>query len=242
MRALVTRPREDAVGISAALEARGFGVQVEPLLDINIHIGAPLPLAGVQGILATSANGIRALAANLGSRDLPVWAVGDATARCARELGFIQVQSAGGDVNALATLVATRCDRSQGAFLHAAGNALAGDLAGQLSGAGFEIRRHVLYDARTAEAFSPALIEAFDRGDLAMALFFSPRTAATFATLARAAGREAACGRITAFALSPAVAQELTALPWRKVVTAQRPEQASLLAAIDAMAATEGMK
>ncbi|HLN23341.1 MAG TPA: uroporphyrinogen-III synthase [Patescibacteria group bacterium] len=233
-RALVTRPREDSEGIARALAGRGYEVQVEPLLEIVPRSGVALVLTGVQGILATSANGVRALAVNLAGRDLPVWAVGDATARTARELGFHHVETARGDVGSLVALVATRCDRSQGALLHAAGSAVAGDLAGQLSGAGFEVRREVLYEARTATALSPALCQALDQNELEVALFFSPRTAATFATLTRAAGRETGCAGLAAYALSPAVARELAALPWRSVITAARPEQESMLAAIDA--------
>ncbi len=232
-RALVTRPREDAEGISRALESRGFAVQIEPLLDIVIERGLSLPLTGVQGILATSANGVRALAANLDDRGLPLWAVGDATAACARELGFRQVESAGGNVEMLADLVARRVDPSGGALLHAAASKLAGDLSGRLGALGFEVRRAVLYEARVATALSPSLIASLDQEDIDLALFFSPRTAATFVTLVEAANRPAACRPIAAYALSKAVAGELAALPWRVMCTAARPDQEALLAAID---------
>ena len=192
-RALVTRPREDALGIAQALAARGVQVQLEPLLEIRPRQGVALPLAGVQGILATSANGVRALAANLDRRTLPLWAVGDATARCAVELGFSRVESAGGDVESLAGLVARRVDPRQGALLHAAGTAVAGDLAGRLAAHGIEVRRVVLYDALAATALSPALIALLEAACLDLALFFSPRSAATFATLAGAGASAIPC-------------------------------------------------
>jgi uroporphyrinogen-III synthase len=231
--ALVTRPQEDAAGITSALTARGFAVAVEPMLEIVIRRGVALPLDGVQGILATSANGVRALAANLEGRDLPVWAVGDATAACARSLGFTQVESAGGDVDTLAALVAGRVDPAKGALLHAAGSAVAGDLAGRLGSQGFTIRREVLYQAQTAQVASPALLDLLAGERLDLALFFSPRTASTFATLTRRAERAERCRTITAYALSPAVAEALAALPWRAIHAAPRPEQDSLLAVID---------
>jgi uroporphyrinogen-III synthase len=233
-RALVTRPREDAEGITRALESRGFAVQLEPLLDIVLHRDVALPLNRVQGFLATSANGVRALAANSPRRDMPLWAVGTATADCARSLGFRSVENGGGDVVRLAELVARRLDPRQGALLHVAGSKVAGDLSGALARQGFEVRRVVLYEARTAEAFSPALLAALDGEALDLALFFSPRTAATFATLAQAAERGECCRAITAYALSPAVAEQLAVLPWRAVHIAGNPDQAALLAVIDA--------
>lgn len=234
MRALVTRPREDAEAISRALESRGFEVRLEPLLDILIYRAIALPLDGVQGILATSANGVRALAANNAPPDLPLWAVGAATAACARSLGFQTVESAGGDVVRLAELVAGRVDPAKGALLHAAGSTVAGDLSEMLGRHGFLVRRTVLYEARTAEALSPSLLAAMSAQELDLALFFSPRTAATFARLAIAADVADACRTIDAGALSEAVVDQLAALPWRRTFIAATPDQTALLAAIDA--------
>jgi len=240
MRALVTRPREDAESVAGELRRRGLDVMVEPLLDIVPVAGAAVDAAGLQGILATSANGIRALARVLADRDLPVWAVGDASARVARDLGYRRVESAGGDVDTLAALVAGRVDPAAGTLLHAAGGTVAGDLAGRLGGAGFQVRRVALYEARAAARLSAELAQALNAGGVDLALFFSPRTAATFATLVAADGLAARCGRVAAYALSPAVAGKLAALSWRSVTTAAAPTQAALLAALDHDLARQG--
>lgn len=231
--ALVTRPRDDAGPLAAELEGRGLAVTVEPLLDIVPVDGVEIPTQGVQGILATSANGVRSLAAAFADRSLPVWAVGDASARVARQLGYERVESAGGDVDDLVALVKARCTPEQGAFLHAAGSVTAGDLSGQLAAAGFQVRRLVLYQAVTAEALSPDLIAALDRGGIHLALFFSPRTAATFARLVLAAGKGETLSGLTAYALSPAVQRELSVLSWAAIRVAETPTQAALLAALD---------
>ncbi len=68
-----------------------------PLLSVRFHDGPPLALDGAQAILATSANGVRALARRSRARDLPVFAVGPQTAEAAREAGFANVKSADGD-------------------------------------------------------------------------------------------------------------------------------------------------
>ena len=233
MRALVTRPREDSEAVAAALAARGLDVMIEPLLDIAPVAGASVAAEGAQGILVTSANGIRALARLHSGRHLPVWAVGDASARVARELGFARVESAGGDVETLATLVASKLDPEAGALLHAAGSVTAGDLSGRLSALGFEVRRQVLYQAVTATAFSPELERALRGRTIDLALFFSPRTARTFATLIGQAGLGESLGSIAAYCLSDNVSVALASLPWRMCRRAAQPTQAALLAAID---------
>ncbi|HTH15283.1 MAG TPA: uroporphyrinogen-III synthase [Magnetospirillum sp.] len=229
---LLTRPREDSESVARELDARGLSVAIEPLLDI-VPVEAEVDAEGVQGILATSANGVRALARVLADRSLPVWAVGDASARTARELGYTQVESASGDVDALADLVKSRCKPEDGAFLHAAGSVTAGDLSGRLAEAGFTVRRMVLYEARTATELSPDLMAKVKAGGIDAVLFFSPRTAATFVTLATQANLAEATGRIAAYALSPAVATALGALSWARLRTAAAPTQAALLAALD---------
>lgn len=231
--ALVTRPREDSEGVAAELAARGLDVMIEPLLEIRPVEGVGIDTVGIQGILATSANGVRALARALPGRDLPVWAVGDASARVARDLGYAHVESAGGDVGTLAGLVAERCDPARGGFLHAAGSVVAGDLSGLLADKGFSVRRLVLYQAVTATEVSRPLMTALRSRGVDFALFFSPRTAATFASLVAAAGLGETCSGIIAFALSPAVQRELSILPWRSVRAAAAPTQAALLAALD---------
>jgi uroporphyrinogen-III synthase len=176
-------------------------------------------------LIATSANGLRAFAAISERRDLPVIAVGDATASVARAAGFDQVESAGGGVAALARHVAATRRPTEGALLHLAGRDTAGDLPGAL--AGFTLRRVVLYEARAATVLSAALRAAL--ADLQGALFFSPRSAATFVTLLRGADLSGSVSAMTAYCLSRAVADEASPLRWRAVAVAARPDQAALL-------------
>ncbi len=231
--ALVTRPLADSQGLAEALEARGFSALVEPMLAIRFLDSAPPDRHAYQAVLATSANGVRALARLVTWRDLPVWAVGDASAREADKLGFVTVQSAAGDVASLADLVSEQADPTKGPLLHVAASRLAGDLAGALASRGFSVEKAVLYEAEPAEDLSPALIAALAEGCLDVALFFSPRTAATFARLVKKADLGESLRRIKALALSTAVAESLAPLPWRGVEVAERPDQTALLARLD---------
>ena len=232
MRVLITRPRDDAERLVQALGPMGIEPLLEPLFRID-HTGGPkLDLDGVQALLVTSANGVRAFAARDGRRDLTVYAVGDASARAAAEVGFADVESASGDVEDLARLVRRRLDPAQGAIYHAAGTRMAGDLAGMVEEAGFTYRRAVLYEARAADELSAATVQALKAGTVDGALFFSPRTAQCFVDLVRKGGLAGACGRIIAFCLSPAVAGKANALTWREICVAAQPDQAALLAAV----------
>jgi uroporphyrinogen-III synthase len=240
MRVLVTRPREDAAGLAAALEARGDVVMLEPLLTIVARDAVDWPPGheAAQALLVTSANGARAFARCDPRRRLPVYAVGEASAAAAREAGFPAVVSAGGDVDDLAALVAARLDPAAGPLLHPAAGRLAGDLQGALSAAGFSVLRAVLYDAVPRSALSQPAAAAINRGAIDAVTFFSPRTAAAFVSLVEAARIAGACRGIAAVCLSPAVAAALERLAWREVAVAASPDQAALLAALDGLRVT----
>jgi uroporphyrinogen-III synthase len=233
MRALVTRPREESKTLAAALAMRNIEALIEPLMEVHFLAPPALDLQGVQAILCTSANGVRALARATFEREVPLLGVGDATAARARAEGFTAVESAGGNVDDLVRLVAGRVRPQEGQLLHVAGNVVAGDLAGALRTQGFTVTRSVLYEARPVEKLSPMTVGALSSGTIAFALFFSPRTAAVFARLVDEAGAASSCGRMTAFSISPAADATLAGLPWRDRVVAQRPDQSALLAALD---------
>lgn len=238
MLALITRPEADARPLAAALAARGIDSLVAPLLNIR-HLRVALRLdPAVQALLVTSANGVRAFCANTRRRDLPVLAVGDATAREARAAGFTRVDSAGGDVADLARLVRDRLDPAGGELLHPAGSAVAGDLGGWLAAAGFRYRREVLYTAEPVTGFDPTIGAALAEGRIDAVLFFSPRTAISFVTVARQQGLAGCLGSVDACALSPAVATRLRVLDWRAIHVAAEPTQPALIDCLLAMCAS----
>lgn len=189
MRVLLTRPHADSEALALRLSRQGVECLIEPMLSVHYVDGAALELGGVQALLVTSANGARALGRATGddvdARALPVFAVGDASAAAARDAGFAHVESADGDVVALARQVKKGLDPLAGALLHAVGSVAAGDLGGDLSRAGFTVRRAVLYRAEPATSLTPEARDALAAGKIGAVLLFSPRTAGTFAALDR---------------------------------------------------------
>lgn len=232
-RILVTRPGADALPLAGELQRRGFDVLLQPLLRIEFEDGPAPDLRGVQALLFTSANGVRAFARRTDARTLPAYAVGDATAKAATEEGFAAVESAGGDVAALAALVRERLSAGAGRLLHVAGSAVAGDLAGELAAEGYAVEKLALYAARQVEALDPAVHSALAAGAVDGAMFFSPRSGASFVKLVRAAALSEACAGIRAFALSGAVAESLSPVVWRRVAVAPQPTQESLFATVE---------
>lgn len=230
MRLLITRPQEDGESLAALLRAQGHDVVLAPLMAIRSVAGVSLDLTDVRALLITSRNGARALAAATARRDVPVLAVGASSAEAARESGFTEVRSAGGDVEALARLVLRSVRPEEGLLLHVAGSAVAGDLAGLLPG--YRVRRAVLYEAVPCGRLPEPARQFLLAGQPGGILLYSPRSAALFATLAEAEAFTAPFGALTGFCLSEAVAEAARRLPFGGIAVAPRPEQAALLALI----------
>jgi uroporphyrinogen-III synthase len=231
MRVLITRPQPDADELAADMMTRGHACLIAPALEI-VQRDAEIDLEGVRAFLITSRNGVRALSAKTERRDIPVLAVGSGTSGEAAAAGFITL-AASGDVAALGALVRETVRPNEGTLLWITGKNVRGDLRADLRAAGYQVLRHVLYDARPAEILPPDCVVAFEANEIDGALFFSPRTAQTFVRILTMAGLERATQTVTAFCLSPAVAAALASLPWRDVEIAGRTDQATLLDLVD---------
>ena len=232
MRILVTRPEDDAGALAEALSAMGHEAVAAPLLDIRILRDEKIPDTPYQAVLITSANGARAVGARLEIarlKHVPVLAVGEASAAAARKAGFATVESAGGDASALAELALKQLEPGAGPLLHVAGSVSAGDLKGELEKKGFSVDRVTLYEAVPADVLPDAARDALKTGTVEGILFYSPRTARIFADLLRAEGLDGAIAPLSAFCLSPAVAEALQGLSFKSVRIAREPNQQALL-------------
>jgi uroporphyrinogen-III synthase len=232
MRILVTRPLEDGREIAARLAARGHQALLAPLLEPRFHDGPQLEEGGgldkLQAILATSANGVRALIRRTARRDLAVFAVGPQTADEAQRAGFADVRSANGDAVALAKATMGWASRD-GVLLHVCSDDAPGTLAEMLGAEGFQVRRCPLYSIEPADALPAEARTALQAGALDAVMFFSPRTARLFGALADGLPTD----RLTALCISAATAKALAPMRFARIAVADRPNQQAMLALIE---------
>jgi uroporphyrinogen-III synthase len=228
---LVTRLQPGAAQTARALRERGHAPIVAPLLQIEVLSEIDPDTDSWDAILLTSANalcGIGKFAARRELRDLPIFAVGDATAKTARDNGFANVTSADGNVDDLAKLVAARL-KPPARLLYAAGEERAGDLAGALRAKNFEVDLVVVYRVVGAKLLPEPAAAALG-GDIDGVLHFSRQSAAAFINAARNSRLlEAALTKPVHFCLSENVAAPLRAAGAANIHVAARPDEQSLL-------------
>ena len=236
MRLLLTRPEPDAQRPAAALRAQGHDVIATPLLRIEPAAEAQIGAGPWAAILITSANAAHAVAAHARVaqlRALPVIAVGRRSAEAMAAAGFADVTSADGNVSDLVRLVAARIEPAA-RLLYLAGEDRAGDLAGDLRARGFAIETAVIYRAVAATSLPPAAALALADG-LDGVLHFSRRSAEVFVDAARASGVLESALQAAHFCLSAPIAEPLVQAGAADIRVAERPNEAVLLALIDAV-------
>lgn len=232
MRILITRPAEDGAEIAARLAAMGHQGMVAPLLVPRYDDAPPPDLTGIQAILITSANGVRALVRATAHRDIPIFAVGPQTSAMALGAGFTDVRNADGDAHALARCTAGWTAPDKGALLHVCSRQAPGTLAGLLAEAGFDVRRAPLYRIEAAADLPETALAALRERRLDAAMFFSPRSAAVFRDcLLRHDGALAA--PLTGLCISAPTAAVLAPLAFAALRVAERPNQDAILALVE---------
>jgi uroporphyrinogen-III synthase len=238
MRLLITRPEEDGSRLAAHVRALGWEPVLLPLLKIEYTDAPALPLDGAQALIATSRNGLRALARNASfeaAKRLPIYCVGEGTAALAEEFGFNERHVGEGTGRELVPLIARTAKPDTGALLYLTGEHIAFDLASVLAALRFTVRRFILYHA-VENPDTGQLLGAYLRRGLHGAVLMSPRTAEIFANLLTTdlltTNGQAAIRDLTCYCYSTAVAKPLEAFKGLRLKIAARPVESDLLSLI----------
>jgi uroporphyrinogen-III synthase len=229
MKMLVTRPEPDAQATLARLGALGIEAIAAPLMVRQTLEGSLPPPDGFTAMVLTSANAIRALAdRNMLDqyRHLPVFAVGDHTAREANEAGFVRVSSAAGAFQDLVN--AMTIARMRGPIFYPAGKHQSADLAKALAPLGVMVATSKVYEMVAAEAL-PDTVLAEMGGEIGAVLAYSRRSSEIFARLAGTLQRERR-NRLAMLCMSEAVAEPLLEARFSRISLADRPDEDAMMA------------
>ncbi len=229
---IVTRAEPGATETAARLSMAGYTPVVSPVLAIQpIAQDEPVNLDGVQGLLFTSANGVRAFADVYEGRDQPAYCVGPATLAAALEAGFESVLNADGNAKDLAALVCANSSPDGGRLLHVANEAAAGDLASELRANGFDVNFLALYRAAPAQSLMREAAELIRAGSSAAVLIHSAKGATRFTELCRTS--ELDTSSLAFAAVSEKAAEPLTDLSPARLEIAEKPNEDALFDALE---------
>jgi uroporphyrinogen-III synthase len=226
MKLVITRPHLDAVALSEKLIALGHDVVIAPVLEIVPRQNIVVPDFKFQAICLTSANGIRNFTGDI-DLNIPVFAVGEQSARAALDFGFINVVAKGGNVHGLVKAVKHVLISADGPLLYISGAETSGDLQGQLQGLGFHVLRLITYDA-VAQDLAGQKEEILSSAGV---LLYSPRSAKLWLTQMQKLNLSAQLSEMNHFCLSPQVASELS--QYSHILIANSPSEDAMLTLLE---------
>jgi len=235
MRVLVTRPEEEAIATARVLSLRGHSAIVSPVLEVRF-LSPDLPALRFQGLVVTSANGVRGLGRLAGFkalRGLPVFTVGEATAGAARTLGFREVRVAAGDAKALANLILGEAERGGPPLLYAAGRDRKPVLELRLAEADLPLLALEVYAMEPVAALSSGAAAALEQGAVDAVLHFSRRSAAAFLAAAAGSGVLALALQAPQLAISRDAAEPLAHAGASLIAVCAEPSLEAIIGRLD---------
>lgn len=251
MHLLITRPEPDASEMRQALLSEGHTADVSPLLEIELLVPPQDAFEGIGGLVITSRNGLRALAASPALprlTALPVFVVGTGTARAARALGFSSVTlgpAAAKDLLPVIlavwpTLAPAGAPAGRGGaprLLHVSGDKLSFDLAPPLAARGITLERRIVYRSHVADALTPAALEGIRRRRYDAVVLMSPATAEAYLHIVEVNGLLADAVHPIYLCLSRGIARCLEPLRGARIKVAARPNIEETVALVRELAA-----
>ena len=233
MRILITSPGPEAVDLVASLSARGHDVVAIPLITPERIDSPEIKLEGAQGFLATSAEGVRALADTIAVRFFPIFAENADVAKAAADAGFTKINVAKGDASDLASLIENTVNPDSGALVHACHANETTAVTGMLANMGYAIRPLKLYTLKRADALPHALLTDLKAGAFDGSVVLSVDEARAFTTLLQRAELEHLVKDWVVYATSTLASAPMRALKVGRTVVAPDPDVETLLAVFD---------
>ena len=226
---LVTRPDEEGLALANQLKTVGKKILLEPMLIVENLPVKDLSYDKTQAYVITSANSIKALLNLRPDLEIPLFAVGNASAIAARKSGFKTVYSADGDADDLAKLVDDVLNPSEGDLLYISGKTQSGNLFKKLSSLGFGCREVFVYETIPRKSLSPETVAAIKNDQVDTILLYSSKTAEVLIKLVRKSRLVRQCKKITIICLSKGIANVAKSLNWYNVLVSDKPTQEGML-------------
>jgi uroporphyrinogen-III synthase len=228
LRIWITRALPAAEATAERVREMGHAPLVDPLMEVSA-LHAVADLSGIAALAFTSANGVRAFQAASPERDLTVFAVGEATAKAARDAGFTRVQASAGDVRTLSAMIGGQAADIHGMVLHLSAREPADDLSSLLTRRNVPSRRLDLYE--TVEIMPDSALASL--AEIDVVLVHSPKAGRRLAALLALMINDFEGDGPTFCCISANTAEPLVLLGLEKVRIAAFPDEAGVLKLID---------
>ena len=229
MHVLLTRPLEDSIDLIKRFKDKGFTVSHLPLIKINKLDYPKLNSSEYKIIIFTSSNAIR----NLDTKDFDkkslCFCVGDATEKTAKQKGFYNTFSAGGNVKNLRELILQNLEKKTEKILYVSGELVSYDLDKDLIKEGLNVQRLINYSVSHIKDLSSDFLSELKKKIPDIVYIYSQNSAVSFLNLIKKYKLDDYWMKTNLMCIGEKTSSVLNELKWKKIFLFNPGEEEFLL-------------
>ena len=229
MHVLLTRPLEDSIDLIKRFKDKGFTVSHLPLIKINKLDYPKLNSSEYKIIIFTSSNAIR----NLDTKDFDkkslCFCVGDATEKTAKQKGFHNTFSAGGNVRNLRELILQNLEKKTEKILYVSGELVSYDLDKDLIKEGLNVQRLINYSVSHVKDLSSDFLSELKKKIHDIIYIYSQNSAVSFLNLIKKYELNDYWMKTNLMCIGEKTSSVLNELKWKKIFLFNPGEEEFLL-------------
>ena len=229
MHVLLTRPLEDSIDLIKNFKDKGFTVSHLPVIKINKIDYPNLNSSEYKIIIFTSSNAIR----NLDTKDFDkkslCFCVGDATEKTAKQKGFYNTFSAGGNVKNLQELILQNLEKKTEKILYVSGELVSYDLDKDLIKEGLNVQRLINYSVSHIKDLSYDFLSELKKKIPDIVYIYSQNSAVSFLNLIKKYELDDYWMKTNLMCIGEKTSSVLNELKWKKIFLFNPGEEEYLL-------------
>ena len=229
MHVLLTRPLEDSIDLINRFKDKGFTVSHLPLIKINKIDYPKINSSEYKIFIFTSSNAIR----NLNTKDFDkkslCFCVGDATEKTAKQKGFFNTFSAGGNVKNLRELILQNLEKKTDKILYVSGELVSYDLDKDLIKEGLNVQRLINYSVSHIEDLSSDFLSELKKKIPDIVYIYSQNSAVSFLNLIKKYELDDYWMKTNLMCIGEKTSSVLNELKWKKIFLFNPGEEEFLL-------------
>ena len=229
MHVLLTRPLEDSIDLIKRFKDKGFTVSHLPLIKINKLDYPKLNSSEYKIIVFTSSNAIR----NIDTKDFDkkslCFCVGDATEKTAKQKGFYNTFSAGGNVKNLRELILQNLEKKTEKILYVSGELVSYDLDKDLIKEGLNVQRLINYSVSHVKDLSSDFLRELKKKIPDIIYIYSQNSAVSFLNLIKKYELDEYWMKTNLMCIGEKTSSVLNEIKWKKIFLFNPGEEEFLL-------------
>ena len=229
MHVLLTRPLEDSIDLIKRFKNKDITVSHLPLIKINKLDYPKLKSSEYNVIVFTSSNAIRNLNTKDFNKNTLCFCVGDATEKTAKQKGFHNTFSAGGNVRNLRELILRNLEKKTEKILYVSGELVSYDLDKDLIKEGLNVQRLINYSVSHIKDLSSYFLSELKKKIPDIVYIYSQNSAVSFLNLVKKYELDDYWMKTNLMCIGEKSSSVLNELKWKKIFLFNPGEEEFLL-------------